>query len=169
MQRPRFIYDLQASPICSCAFQKLYRARIKNDAQPLANFESGLSPRQKPTSRMSLEGIGERKRFLDGLVIFKGAAQDRLAFFSSILSKRTFSPAKELIVQGDEPDEVFFISKGTVRVYRDPATFISASEQGLGLDPATAMTRSQKFAATQLFKMMCVMFHSCCDNFCSPL
>ena len=163
------MYDLQASPIRSCAFQKLYRTRINKDTQALANFESGLSPRQKPTSRMSLEGIGERKRFLDGLVIFKGTDKDRLAFFSSILSKRTFSPAQELIVQGEEPDEVIFISKGTVKVYRDPTTFISASEQGLGLDPATAMTRSQKFAATQLFKMMCVMFQSCCGNFCSSL
>ena len=145
---------------CSCAFQKLYR--IKKDL--VADCSA-----QEATSKMSFEGIGERKRFLDGLDFFKGVEPDRLAFFSSILSKRRFSPAQELIVQGDEPDEIFFISKGAVRVYRDPATFISASEQGLGLDPATAMTRSQKFAATQLFEMMCVMFHSCCDNFCSPL
>ena len=124
---------------------------------------------QEATSKMSFEGIGERKRFLDGLNFFQGVEPDRLAFFSSILSKRTFSPAQELIVQGEEPDEVIFISKGTVKVYRDPATFISASEQGLGLDPATAMTQSQKIAAAQLFKMMCVMCQSCCGDFCAPL
>jgi len=78
--------------------------------------------------------------------------------FASILTKRTFSPAQELIRQGDEPAELLFISKGSVSLYRQPVTFISASEKDLGLDPETALTQSQKVAATQLFRMMCVPF-----------
>ena len=145
---------------CSGAFQKLYRvhnvvAHVNSSAHELSAIAlDGIGA----LALEFQEGIGERKRFVEKSVFFKDMQKEHLALFASILIKRTFSPAQELIRQGDEPAELLFISKGSVSLYREPVTFISASEKDLGLDPETALTQSQQVAATQLFRRMCVSF-----------
>ena len=114
---------------------------------------------------MTVEGINERKRFFSGLEIFKGVEKERLMYLSQSAIKKKFSPAQTLIRQGDEPDAIYFLSKGTVNLFRLPATFTQPWEKRMNLNADTAMTLSQQRAAVQLFKMMYVVFDSMCHAF----
>ena len=114
---------------------------------------------------MTVEGINERKIFFSGLEIFKGVEKERLMYLSQSAIKKKFSPAQTLIRQGDESDAIYFLSKGTVNLFRLPATFTQPLEKRLNLNADTAMTLSQQRAAVQLFKMMYVVFDSMCHVF----
>jgi hypothetical protein len=130
---------------CSSSFQKLYRVSGK---APLVDREA--------SSVTSVEGIGERKIFFNNLEFFKSVEKERLIFLSQIAIKRKYSPAQTILRQGEEPDAVYFVIKGTVDLYRQAVTSISPPERHLHLHPDTAMTSSQQTAAVRLFSMMCV-------------
>jgi hypothetical protein len=75
---------------------------------------------------------------------------------TQIAIKRKYSPAQTILRQGEEPDAVYFVIKGTIDLYRQAVTSISPPERHLHLHPDTAMTSSQQTAAVRLFSMMCV-------------
>jgi hypothetical protein len=106
------------------------------------------------TGGATIEGIGEKKRFFSGLDIFKGVEKERLLYLSQVATKLSFSPAQTIIRQGDEPDAIYFLSKGNIELYRLPVTSISAAEKRLNLHEDTAMTASQHLSAVRLFHMM---------------
>jgi signal-transduction protein with cAMP-binding, CBS, and nucleotidyltransferase domain len=106
------------------------------------------------TGGVTIEGIGEKKRFFSGLDMFKGVEKERLMYLSQIATKLSFSPAQTIIRQGEEPDAIYFLSKGNVELYRLPVTSISASEKRLNLHEDTAMSASQHLSAVRLFNTM---------------
>jgi CRP-like cAMP-binding protein len=115
---------------------------------------------QHSSAMMTVEGINERKRFFSSLEFFKGVEKERLIYLSQTAIKKKFSPAQTLIRQGDESDAIYFLSKGTVNLYRQPATCAHLSEKRLNLHSDTAMTMSQQTAAVRMFKSM----YADCDS-----
>ncbi len=78
------------------------------------------------------EETAARVDFLSSHVyLFDSWARDRVNRIALHMQPKRYTPAQKCLLQGQEPEGLLFLFRGTVKVYRSPVTYMSKAEANL--------------------------------------
>lgn len=78
------------------------------------------------------EETASRVEFLSTHVyLFDGWARDRVNRIALHMQPKRYTPAQKCLFQGQEPEGLLFLFRGSVKVYRSPVTYMSKAESSL--------------------------------------
>ena len=68
---------------------------------------------------------------LTHVYLFESWARDRINRIALHMQPRRHTPAQKCLLQGQEPEGLMFLFRGSVKVYRSPVTYMSKAEANL--------------------------------------
>ncbi len=78
------------------------------------------------------EETAARVDFLSSHVyLFDAWARDRVNRIALHMQPKRFTPAQKCLLQGQEPEGLLFLFRGSIKVYRSPVTYMSKAESSL--------------------------------------